>query len=190
MGYEMKSKWLLLFFAVLLLPLLTFLSCTNPNSDDEISAPLSATTPADPDKIPAGYLENNSWKRLSDAQFDTIWGSYDLSTQVYKTANFYQIDKKMGEEKVYWKCPITKSGTDFILSYGLGLNTGIALTRRVPEYDAVYQSKENASLIRFYKKNEDGDAYSSIHLNGWLVEVSEEAGKSYVERIEYRTDDD
>ena len=189
MGYAMKSNLCVLLFAVLLLPLFTFLSCSNTNSEDEITPPLSSTTPVSADKVPDSYLENNSWKRLSDTQFQTVWDAYDLNTQAYKKANLYQKDKKMGETKVYWDCPINKTGGDFILSYGLGLSTGIALTRRVPDYDAVYQSKENANLIRFYKRDEDGNVYESVHKNGWLVEVSEEkAKKSYVEIIEYRTD--
>ena len=190
MGYAMKSNLRVLLSAVLLLPLLAFLSCSDPDSDDEITPPLASTTPGVADKVPDSYLENNSWKRLSDTQFETIWDAYNLDVQASKKANFYQKDKKMGETKVYWDCPITKkSGSDFVLSYGLGLSTEIFLTRRLPEYDAVYQSKENTNLIRFYKKDAEG-VYEAVHNNGWLVEVSEEkSNKSYVEIIEYWTGD-
>ncbi len=183
MGYEMKSSLRLLFFVALFLPLMFLSSCSEADDD----TPLSSSLPSEPNRVPAGYLENYNWKRISDAQFETLWDSYDFTVQLYKRANFYQKDKKMGETKLYWSCPIEKTGNkDYTLRYGLGHNIGLPLTRRQAGYDAVFQARENSSLIKFYSKDDDGRVYESVFLYGWLVEINEESDqKSYDELIEY-----
>ena len=188
MERKTKSYLRVLLFAVLLLPLLALSSCSSPNDDDD-STVLSSSLPSSPNYKPTDYLSSYSWKQISETKFVAIWDSYDLTVQTYKKANFCQKDKKMGETKLYWECPIERYGTTFVLSYGLGNSVSPALTRKQTGYDAVYQAKEDSSLIRFYNRYDDGRVYESIFKNGWLVQVSEESdSKSYVEYIDYWTD--
>lgn len=169
----MKTMLRNLLFVVMILPLLALQSCKDPNSDDEISAPLSSTYPSWPDRMPDGYLETHSWKRLSDTQFQTIWNAYDLTTKAYDKANVYQKDKQMGDIKQFWECPIERSGSGFVLSFGMGYSVNLYLTQPLRDYDAVYQAKDDSNLIRFYDRDENGNVYESVHKNGWLVQVNE-----------------
>ncbi len=164
-----------------------FSSCSHSSSSDSnalVTEPVPQTAPDE--KMP-NYIDTYSWGRITDAKFDSIWTTYNLDVQLYTRAVLYQKDhNKDLDMKVYWDCPVERSGDTFVLNTGTGHNVRLELTRREYDYTAVFQAKEDASMIRFYTKFDNGDVYEAVHRNGWLVHVREETTTtSYDEVIDY-----